>query len=82
MCAYRIRGKGCAYDNLAVGSATGRERIISGQAATSEKYGAGSNLANGNVTATTWATTDLHENLAVGDVAPQRDNPATTPESS
>lgn len=79
---YVIRGKGCAYDNLAVGTATGRERLISGQAATSEKYGAGTNLANGNVTATTWATTDLHENIAVGSVAPSVDHPATTPASS
>lgn len=82
MAAYRIRGKGQAYDNIASGSATGRERLISGAAATSEKYGAGTNLKNGNVTATTWATTDLHENIAVGSVAPQRDNPATTPASS
>lgn len=77
--AYRIRGKGQAYDNLAVGSATGRERLISGQAATSERHGG---KALGPTVGTSYHSTDITDNISVGNFAPQRDNPATTPASS
>lgn len=83
MAAYRIRGKGVAYDNVAVGSATGKERIVaSSQAATSEVFG-GLPLANTLIENAQTPTSDQpYDNIAVGDTAPVRDNPATTPESS
>ena len=82
MCAYQIRGKGCAYDNVAAGSATGRERIISGQAATSE-VGGGTILAHTLIANAAVFTSDQpYDNITVGGVTPVRDNPATSPAST
>ena len=80
--SYKIRGKGAAYDNIAVGSATGRERIISGQAATSEVFGGIPKARTLVAVAQTPTTDQPFDNIAIGGVAPVRDNPATTPASS
>jgi hypothetical protein len=77
--AYTIRGKACGYSNVAVGSATGRERLIAGAAATSEKHGGG---MIGPTVGTSYHSTNLTDNISVGNFAPAGDNPATTPASS
>lgn len=65
-----IRNRKTAYDNIAVGGASGLERLIAGAAATSEEYGGGTNLAVG----TSWHTTDPGENIAVGSATPLNEN--------
>lgn len=78
--SYKIRGKGVAYDNIASGSATGRENYAAvGADPTTEKAGGLDNIAVGSK----FDTTDQpYDNIAVGSVTPIRDNPATTPASS
>ncbi len=72
--ARTIRNRRDAYDNLAVGSASGMERLIAGAAATSEIYGGGTRPKVGS----SWHTTDPGENIQPGVVTPRGENVDTT----
>ena len=62
MCAYTHRGKRVAYDNIAVGSVAGIEKVIAGDTTSPTSYqtfmgapglyGGGSNIANAEVPGT------------------------------
>ena len=78
--SYSIRGKTVAYDNIAVGSATGKERTISGTTGIAEVYpgglgdttlGAGAAKAYSNIAAGETASNVDNENIGVLAVDPQ-----------
>lgn len=63
--SYVIRTARCAYSNIAIGSATGKERTILGNAGSTEQYAGGSRIragadgATSPMAASTEPTTDF-----------------------
>lgn len=57
--AVTLRGRKTAYDNAAVGSATGTERTITGDAPPSQKVGGLDNIAVGSAYPTTVIADDI-----------------------
>lgn len=60
--AVTLRARRTAYDNIAVASATGTERVITGAAGPAQKVGGLDNIA----VASAHPTTILSDNLTVG----------------
>ena len=78
--SYTIRGKTVGYDNIAVASATGKERTISGSTGQAEVYPgglgdttitAGGAIGYSNIAAGATASDVDDENIGVLAVAPQ-----------
>lgn len=57
--AFNLRNRRVAFDNIAAGSATGRERTVAGSLPSTELYGGG--------TGTAGATAMNHSNIAAGE---------------
>jgi hypothetical protein len=57
--SYNIRGHRVAYSNIADGSATGKERTISGNGGTTEKYSGGERLKTSEGGVSTEPTSDF-----------------------
>lgn len=66
--AFQLRGRRVAYDNIAVGSATGRERIILGATPSTEAIGGGTGGSTDPAGATSSASALNYSNITVGSV--------------
>lgn len=86
MCAFTLRGRRQAYDNIASGSATGSERTIAGETPAIQMHGGGtmtststgdvgrSNVEAGSSVTDQVSPNTVPENLLAGGVAPTDEN--------
>ncbi len=65
MCAFVLRGRKVAYDNISVANATGRERTILGQTPSTEAHGGGTGGSTDPAGATSGASAKDFSNIVV-----------------